>query len=392
MPFREIIDNLLEEQEKANNTTYFLSVYQPVNEDVRTNLKKHLRALILSEMKNHKELKNLKKFRHVLAERAIKEIEGLKSLGRGLGIFVKFDVSKIKNKKEKKLESSISSEDIVITRLFREPEKEAYIGKTYDLDQLVWTNNNPIESLVISLSRKRAQLFAALGDRIEMITEIKNKHLKTKEKEFHAEFYPTRESQVHHGSGDDKLSRRELKENRKLLQDVTTFIKQSRMLKKRYDFLLVFYSSSFTELIEDFARENSLRSNFQPITKAKNIEEKEKLKKETLKEIKKFEKKTKKEILEEAKNDSLYTEDWEKICEAARMERIKELFVEVDAKQEGYVDKEGLTYLEEKEDAKKVKNIVPWILRRVIDSNGRVSVLREISVGNDQKIAASLRY
>lgn len=383
--YNEIIKKLLNKQASESNT-YLVTVYYPSGNFTKRQLKQRLRSLILAEFRSHQDLKKFKRLRQLIAERIEKELDLLPRLEKGIGVFVELTARPTSKK-------TIPDPKVKVISLLRTPDQEIYIGKSFDLDQLVWINNVPIAGLVLQLKRKNCDFYMVEGKQMKFLTKKENRFIGAEEKEYSQEFKPISPVEVHHGSGEDKVGRRELAQNSYFLKDLTNFIKKLEVLKSGCDCMLIYYSSSFTELIEDLVQEITGVVNFKLLLEnkiVKDLKDTEKLNRAALKKIKKFARDTEQELLEQARDSKLYIENWEQVCQAAQRKRIETLFIKPTARREGYINSDQTPFIRPSEESRSVNNIAPWIVRTVLGSGGKLVVMRKLE--EDLKISAKLRY
>lgn len=386
----EITKLLDQEAEKIKSKIYFFTGYFPTKHYTKQQVKKRLKSLILVTFRKHKRLKNFSRLHRHLVDKISRKINKLKDLEKGLAIFVKFNA----RKQQKGRRDEILDKNTTVIPLAREPKKEAYVGKTFDLDQLVWIDKTALDALIINLNQEMCDFYTLEGTDFKKYTQLKNKFIKEKEDEYLEKFAPTSYEGTYYGTGFDKMARKELKENRRFINQIKTYLKANKGLQIRFDYLIVFYSANFAALIKTFERDlKTILSSFTPICVAKNIQNENLVKQESIKQIKKFQKTIKKDLLQLAKESfNVYAQGWNRVTKADRLKKIDTLFIKATAKRKGYLLKKEFIYTYPVKDSRMVLNIAPWLVRNVVNAGGRVVVIKDNSLMPKAEVAAKLRY
>lgn len=382
--YTSIITKLLKQEDREISAwTYFLTLYLPIEDYSHRDIQTRLRSLVLKGFQQKKELKNLAE--EVLGE-IYKRIVVLKKVEKGLAVFVKFE-------KDGFSSSPIQYENITVIPFQRKPKREVYLGKTLDLDQLIWMDNIAIEALIVNLKRKKCTFYLSEEGEVKLFSEKGNRFVKEKEKEYLEKYNSVSAQEMYHGTGAENISRQQEKENRDFLRKIISFIKKTKTGRLRISYLIFFYSNAFAGFIDRVVNQNFPRSQFSTILINKNMLEREKkIKSETQKEIRKIQRKIKKDLLESVRSNPLnYVRGWERVVEALQQKKIETLFIDPALSKKGYILYKDLIYLKPVKDARMVRNITAWLVRRVIKSGGRVLILQEPLGKRKTKILARLR-
>jgi len=384
---KQIAKLLDQEAEKIKSNVYFFTAYLPVKSYSKLQTKKRLKSLVLKTLRNHKKLKKFSSLHHYLVKKAFQKINKLDSLKKGLAFFAKIDLQRGKA-------YEIRDKNITTFPVSRQPKKEAYIGKTFDLDQLIWIKNTAAYALVVNLERQKCLFYALEGGKLRRLSCLKNKFVKTKEGEYLEKFAPLPKKGILYSTGADKEARRTLKENRRFINNLKLYIKQNKRLKTGFEYLIFFYSESFAELIESF--EKYIKTVFPsstPLFIQKNIQKESRLKRAAIKQIKKFQKTVKKDLLALVKeNQPLFVQGWSKTAKAARQKKIETLFIKPTVRKRGYLYKKEFIYTYPIKDSRMVKDIAPWLVKTVVDTSGRVVIIKDDGIMPEVEVAAKLRY
>ena len=386
----EVTKLLDQEAEKIKSNEFFFSAYFPAKHYSKLQLRKRLKSLALTTFRKHKNLKNFSRLHRRLVEKITYQINRLKELEKGLAIFVKFNA----RKQQKGRLDEILDKNVTIIPLAREPKKEAYIGKTFDLDQLVWIDKTAIDALILNLGRQTCDFYTLEGADFSKYTQLKNKFIKEKEGEYLEKFAPLPKQGTYYSTGSDKTARTELKENSKFVSQIKQYLKTNRGFQVRFDYLIVFYSANFAGLIKAFERDiKTIFSSFTPIFVAKNIQNENQVKEEAISQIKKFQKTVKKDLLKLAKEDfNTCAPGWNKVVRADRLKKIDTLFIRPTVKKKGYLLNKEFIYTYPIKDSRMVRNIAPWLVRNVVNASGRIVVIKDGSIMPGEEVAAKLRY
>ncbi|MGC9322382.1 MAG: hypothetical protein ACP5FY_09100, partial [Kosmotogaceae bacterium] len=89
-------------------------------------------------------------------------------------------------------------------------------------------------------------------------------------------------------------------------------------------------------------------------------------------------------------NFDKYVEGWTEVSKAANDRRIDTLFINPLERKRGYVLDRELVYTHAVKESREVRNVGPWIVRSVINNDGKVVVVDKELLQSE--IAARLRY
>jgi hypothetical protein len=139
------LQRLLGVETEIKSDSYLLSLYFPLENIGRIEAEKHVRSLILETMRSDEKLAGLGKLHQKIAEAIVQKIGNTADLGVGLAIFLQFSAG------ESSREQNVG--EVNLLALSRRPDREIYVDKTFDLDQLILLTNSTVEALVLSLRR-----------------------------------------------------------------------------------------------------------------------------------------------------------------------------------------------------------------------------------------------
>lgn len=379
------LEKLMGVETEIKSDSYLLSFYFPLENLNRSDAERHVKSFVLEKLRSDEKLGGIGKLHQSITEAILGEVANTGELGNGLAGFMNFTVGE--NFKDLK-----TTDTVRVFPLSRKPEKEFYLGNTFDLDQLIWLINSTTEAIVITLTRDGAGLYSLEGDKLYPIKELENEFIKEKEQEHLEEYTPSPSmGSIYHGNASEKMERSKGEENRRFAQQLVDTLKDDQVPRDA-DLLIMFYSSSFSELIEKFEKEIKLKvPRSHPIFIQKNLTQEKQLIAESKRIFEENIKKLRKQSLDKAReNYDRYVEGWNEVSKAANDRRIDTLYINPVVRKRGYVLDRELVYTRAVKDSREVRNIGPWIVRNVVESDGKIVIMNEELLENE--IAARLRY
>src|SRR5690606_28934654 len=198
-------------------------------------------------------------------------------------------------------------------------------------------------------------------------------------------------SNVPHSSG--YAQEKEDKITRKIVNDMIAEVKNISNIPLSYDKLIVVYSPDFSDdspVIEDNLKHLAKHL----ITKQVNID----YEKEASAKINEIvsdylDQKITSEITE-AKTDITLTlqQDWDNILEYIRNSNVHKLYLKEGSVASGYLLDKSLPYSREETGSQHVEDVIPWIIKSVIESSGEIVLLSKDDKRIDNLIALKPRY
>ncbi|WP_214078829.1 MULTISPECIES: hypothetical protein [unclassified Mesotoga] len=380
------LQQLLSAEAGIKSDSYLLTFYFPMENLKRSDAEKHLKSNILDCLRKDEKITGMGKIHQKVVEAVLTKLGNIDDLGRGLAIFIEFHTGEdVKNDK--------AIEGVKIIPLHRKPEKEIYVGKTFDLDQLIWLSSSSAEALVVSLEREKSTYYVMEGRKLSLIKSVENEFIREKEQEYLEGYSPSPSSgAMYHGNASEKVSKAKEEENRRFLQKNASLIKNDEEIPKDVEYLVFFHSSSFSESIEKFQKEaKHLIPEAYPIFVQKTLNLERQLQEEVDKLIDSESRRLRKEFLEMAQeNFDKYVEGWTEVSKAANDRRIDTLFINPLERKRGYVLDRELVYTHAVKESREVRNLGPWIVRSVINNDGKVVVVDKELLQSE--IAARLRF
>ncbi|MGI5827725.1 MAG: hypothetical protein ACOX6V_01745 [Patescibacteria group bacterium] len=389
-----LIQELLsQEGRNIRSNTFFLTAYYPIKKREKASLQK-LKKVVLDWLDTHfrrnKDIGQFSRIHHQLLKTVSKHLENFEQTDKGLAIFAKFSASSRVDKRNR----SIPKKQVLVVSLSRRPREEFSVGKTYDLDQLVWILNQKLESVVLNISRKKADVYILDEGKLGFITQVANDYLYSGEREYLEVHRPTRSDFAVYGTGSDRFKQRQKDEDMRFLTELGKYIKNEPLLKLQFEHLVVVYSHLFEEHIDDFIKNLTHSLPYlTPITIQKDIQTEKELHQEVLNTVNKHKEYSQKQQLKQAKKEMYkYIEDWQSVAKASRQRKINTLFITAKAKSPGYVLNRDLVYTHPAAGSRRVENIAPWIVHSALKADSQIVVFPESLPETETPIAASLRY
>jgi hypothetical protein len=379
--YNDLINRLLlEEPSNLEPDTYLFSLYIDTYAKSRSQVETYINSSLKKGFKTKEVLKEKDKVKKAISERVFRAVSTEESFKRGLVIFLRFT-----------LDGKVDNFELI--HLHDIPKKEVYIGKIYDLDQLIWINNMRRDALVVNLEVNDAKVYELRGSDFLLIKELEYE-LDDDVREFVHQYSPIKGKggvfQSGGGGGTTDNDKREFL--KKFFAKVLDYIKKNYKEDSSLDYVLLFHSSAYEFMSDDMSKKIKRDIAVTPLVFTYSINKKNELRKKSKEEILNFERTLKRDLLGKAKeSNALYVQDWYDVCEAVNMARIKNLFIQLNASKEGYVKNNGLIYTQPVTESRKVKNIASKIIRKVLEQSGKVYVIEDESL-LEEDIAAQLRY
>ncbi len=382
--FGKIITKLLK-QERGKSGFIFLSAYYPLEDKNKKQAKQRFKSLILNHFNQDKRLKHLRHLKIDLKKIVDNKLNQIPLLENGLGLFAKLPLKK---------NGTIPEEHITLTSLPHVFKKESFIDKTYDLDQLAFINSQGFTALIINLGHKDADFYLLNKDKWKKLTNLENDFFKVEEDEYLEKHAPLQGKSAIYGTGEANIARKKEAADQLFLNQVETHINTNKNFKLKTDYVLVFYSQSFAPFINQWQKKlAALLINSQVVLLPKNIQKEAEVKKQAKEEINKLQQEAKKDLFAKAQEsyDNFVTNPAQ-IVEATREKRVSILFVEPDLKIKGWLINGSFVFLTKQKGAKRVRNIVPWLVKSIIESSGKIILINREDKLTKHKIAALLRF
>lgn len=368
------INNLLDlECRSTSKDCFFLSFYLPVanlnNKEIQQQIKSLLHEGFIKIDATQQIPEHLRKTKEDLIPIFENKINELSSPQKGLAGFAVFNPDK---------KPDDEGDEIIIVSIRREPFREISISRVFDLDQLVWLNYIETDALFLSLNRNEAKFWTVNGNSANLIKQVKNEYLIEEDKEHLEEYSPTKGSSIIHGTGSNKTDIRAEKRDEHFLDDLKELLKKDA-LTSGHKYLVISFSNYFRNSIDQLISE--LKTIFPKMiitTTDKSLSDKDKIFTETQEIINQITRETiNKELSKAKENYSQYLDNFEDITKASRDRNIFKLFFKPDLEKPGWIESKDYIFTEKRPQGRKVKNILPWLVKNVIESGGEIYLLPE---------------
>ncbi len=381
-----LIENLVSQEVDINSTDeYLITIYIPFNFTNIEESKIKAKSALLEKLRNYKELSKQGRFHEALVDTVNYYMNQIPVESKGVAFFIRGKVSDVLGGKERNIPQS----NITILPIYIEFESDVYIGKVFNLDQLVWSNRWDKSVLVVTLEVNNTLIYVYRNDRLKQVYKmVKSEWDFTKPKHF-AKTNITGYFSAVYGSGKDKFERFDRQTVDLFVDNVLENIDEE--LRNGIDDVIIYYSNEFSPFVDDIEEYIWRRFNIKAKLIHKNLREKDIVVRDVLEVLKSERKSVKSSLLEKAKASSiLYVEGWEDVTDMSREGRIGTLFVRHKLSQEGYV-LNGLVYTGKVGDSERIDNIYPWLVRSIVSASGELVLFYEDDEENVE-VSALLRY
>jgi hypothetical protein len=388
MNYQEIIDELIKiESNNLKDNEYLLSAYLPAQHLNTEGVKKRLKSLFESEIVNKKSKENVFEMQKNLIDTVNNKIDNISDFKEGLAIFVELLVTQ----EENKVKVGLKDDDLWVISLPVLPERSVFLGKVFNIDQLIWIKHNEIRAFLIEMNQDDACLYKLNERDLVLVKTIENPYVEERGKGKNQSAGGT----MTYNPQKIKIEKDKIEKARGLMNTVFDEIKKEEYsIENEFRQIVVIYTSYFTDIIGSFEENLSkVFSNSKEIIMInKNFPNEKEMKNEVIEQISHKIRVNKRNSLKTARTlfDN-YVEGWEKVIEAANLFKIKTLFIKAADGIEGYIS-ENLLYIKPTNGAKIVKNISPWLIKNVILSDGEIIVFKNRFGSKLPEVAAQLRY
>ncbi len=356
---------------EQENDHFLLSLYVP-NDSSKLQVSQVIKSHISRAFKSQESTKDFMRVADAITEVFEKHVHDTPELLEGMAFFTPFQLT---TDRPEDIREKIVSEMIFI-KLHSAPQPNATIGTIYNLDQLAFITQRQFYAHVLHVTRNEADVYQYDTQSFEKIFTIENPYLVDKEKE-HLEFYgPSQGKRVVHGTGSNKLSKREDKENEQFLKRVIESFEKKVPVTDQHELLFVYYSENFEDHIKDAVDAlDKKRKNLHCILIDKNHPTASELKKATTQELKNHRNKATDTVLNALKNNrSTFAVGWNDVTKASRHGMIEALIIKVGAEQEGYLLEDYL-YSYPIMGSSKVDSLYRHLVRATIQSGGEIYLI-----------------
>lgn len=340
MNFEQDIDELNKINNKKLDSKY-LTLYL----DVSNRSFKQLKTQISSLLKRQDALAHSDELLNSLQA----DMANFKFSGPGLGYFV-----------------LMKNDKVAFSKLVDLPIKlkiGMHIGKIFDLGYLSHANSILPDSLVVNLGNRSTRISVVKPDELIELTEITKSSEQSRPK--HSGARGRFGLSIFYGDkSDDSPSKAEFDYVKQIQHSINSTI-------DKYKPEVVFmYAPSAFRYADDLAEE-VLNKDIELVKIRKNLK---KVNPKQLMEILRFSRKQQISAdLDKAKSNQMTPMHLRELVKAVRMGRVKKLYLRnFKLSKPGYIIRKSFPYPYAVRTSRKVENIIPWITKRVLDTNGEV--------------------
>lgn len=382
--YQDLIKKLLSYQLSIDSDQFCLSLYQPNQNYSKLQIFEKLKPLLEEGIRANKQLKKANN-KEELINVVKKKLLSLDNLFSGLALFV---VIKSSNRG-----IEFQEKDLFLVPLTSQPIRENQLAKRFKIDQLIMIIQEKMDVLILEIKRNEYNSYLFAENTFQKIDLAKNTHIEKDVNRYLQEYKSKNLDMATHSTGKDKFKKHILKQNELFLQDIT---RKMKSYAKFFNPLLIVYSNWFEPFAKNFFEKlDKELHNTSIITLKKVFKNRITFKKEVKKVIDKYKEKEKMKLLEEIK-DKHYdvVKTWSNIVQAARNGQIRKLLIRPNLSVTGYVsDRDKLIYIKKpKVKAKKIDNIIPWLIIDVIKKGGKIKVFTQEEYEGQPYKLAQLKY
>jgi hypothetical protein len=364
-----------------NDSQYLLSIYIPTVNQTRINVNNHVKSLVQESFKNDIQLSPTLSLNNELIEEIRKKVHLINDMQKGLAILVNLSLFK----------EHIEINELNVLPLIIKPTQEVFVGRYYKLDQLLLNENSKFRSLIIDISKTYCSIYEIANGKEVLLEKFEDEYRSEKESES-SPYSAFSSSQKVFGGGEYHLLRREEDEKNDFILVIRDKIKDKYLDQGNYDFVVVSYSASFPKIIE-----NKIKVSNNDIPKYlfinKSYENEKDLFKKVLEEINRYRENEYKKDLKIAKeNPNIFTDNINQIIKAAQLKMIDTLYMTTGNKYPGFIWNKDYISTEKVENSKPVDNIIPYLIRTVANSGGKILTFKAKAKEIGLTIATKLRY
>lgn len=383
----ELLNTLLQQEQQKSDSTLFISLYYPNNSWSVDQLKHHFKGHFTRILRESPIIGSNNHLYNTVLHLVLSKVEALDDVGQGIAVFGQVEANKTPSSKTP-LDDTLFHISVLPTR----PVTDCYIGRTFDLDQLIWLQQQLVPSLALHITQKKAEVFLLTISDFVFLHEEENPYFYgEKPTKYQNQHIPAPNTGNIHGSDSRKFEGRLEKENEQFLLEQLPTLKELTQHYAHLESLLVFYSQSFSDHIEKFEKEwHRLLPQIEIVTECKEYPTHEELR-ASAQEIKQQQHNQKyQELWQKAKDSKKFVTGWDAVSQAARDGKIDTLFIQPTVSNPGYLLDNQLLYVESLDGARPVRNMAPWLVKQVITSSGEVVLLDEEK--DHPPVAAKLRF
>lgn len=380
--YKELIDKLVEQEYSPLLENYYISIYLDVSQSNRSDIQTMINSYLNKAFDRKDKLEDQDKLKQAIEKEIRTQLRGVTGFEKGLAIFAAF-------------EKDGTNIDVNIANLNLTPQDSVFIGKTYNLDQLLWTYNHDRELLILDLDKFNFNIYYLAGEKLEKIKKYENEFFETEEKEYQEQFTPVEgTSKIVYGKGERKTERRKEQTLGHFFDWAFNNLLDEDFFKD-FDLkhLVVFHSSEYNNIVDNIKDQVKDRIKTDPILISRTNTESVNIKKRIKEEVNKIKKDNKLKLLKALKSEpKLFVQGWKDVTDAARLAKVSTLFLNPDSENKGYLTSRDMIYTYPIKDSMMIEDIEPWLVMNVCNKGGEVRLIDRGNELLEKGISAKLRY
>ncbi len=372
---------------------YAISLYEKAGELTNAAVETRIKSHILAGLRGHSKLASLSRMHEKIISRALDSVKQMETRPKGFGLFLQFNAAQLEKEpaQAKTNNQNLFSE---LISFYNSPETHVYVGKIFDLSPLFRMIRKTNLAIVCQIENHQTSIYTIKGSSFEKAAELKNRHNEPTDNEYIEAYKPSPTGAVHHGTGSENVARRQISANKVFLSEVGAEIK--KLLKKDNIWKnAVFYcSKDFQPYIKEWSDKLfKQKISYSPIVINKLMSTDKQLQENSLEVIEEHVKDSiKKQFLEDKEKYTFFAVGWKDVTDAVREHRVERLYLRPDVRRLGFILDQASPYSYPIRNAKRVNNIIPWIVQEVIASKGDIITAQVIKELNPEPIAAKMRF
>jgi hypothetical protein len=379
-------------QSAVADNTYSITLYEKAGQLPLDNVLTRLKSHILKGLRSHSKLAHLSRMHEVVTDHALKLVSNLKEREEGFALYLKFNAEELE-KSSPKGKQEFPSLFSLIAALYNEPDTHIYVGKIFDLSILFRMIRKTNIAIICQLENELAILNTLKGKRLETVKKIPNQYNEPTPKEYLGR-HAVDAGGIHQGSGTKTVEKRQISADKALLADLETEVMKLFGDDLTWKNAVVYYSSDFGPYVDRWATTLfSGRLSFEPILVNKVINTKNQLLTDTENRIEEhISAAIKSQFLQDKEKFTNFVTGWKDVTDAIRERRVERLYIQPEIRRLGFILDHSVPYSYPIRNAKRVGNIVPWLVHWVLAAGGDGVAAKAIKSLTSKQIAAKTRY
>jgi hypothetical protein len=380
--YKDLIEKLVNQEYSPLLDNFYISIYLDVSKSNRSDIQTMVNSYINQSFDRLDELEDSDQLKQNVEKKIRTQLRGVTGFEEGLAIFAGF----------KKGSNDI---EVNIANLNLKAKNDLFVGRVYNLDQLLWTYHHNRELLIIDLDKFNFDIYYLAGDKLEKIKGYKNEFFETKEKEYQEQFTPVEgASKIVYGKGKRKTER-------KKEQTLTHFFDWAfnNLLDEEFfqDFdlkhILIFHTSEYDEIATEIKEQVDTKLKLTPMMRTRINTESVNIREFIIDEVNKAKKKNKRELIKALKSEpKIFVQGWKEVTDAARLAKVSTLFLHPGLTKKGYLSRPDMIYTYPVKGSMKIKNISPWLVMNVSNKGGDIKIVDSTESLLKNDVSAKLRY